>query len=249
MRGRSRFYLFMAIALNVVMFWGFSQTYFAPMISGESAFGGSVADLPLIVHLHGWAFFSWYLLLLLQAGLISTSNRTLHRRLGMLSPVLVVTMVITGFIVMAVNIHLPLEPGAPPIWTLFGPVILATLILFAMFYTLAIRNRKIPAAHKRYMVVAGAVGLGAAVFRVLLTVLGPNVWNIPVGILLTNLAIVAGILHDWSVDGKVHRAYWIGLVACLSLELVTTALPHTPIGKMLLSLLGTIGGQLLFLYE
>ena len=239
----------MAIALNVVMFWGFSQTYFAPMISGESAFGGSVADLPLLVHLHGLSFFSWYLLLLLQAGLISTSNRSLHRRLGMLSPVLAATMVISGFIVMAVNIHLPLEPGAPPIWILFGLVILATLILFVWFYSLAIRNRKIPAVHKRYMAIASSAPLGAAVFRVLLTVLGPNAWNIPVGILLANLVIIAGILRDWSVNGKVHRAYWIGLVACLSLELVAIALPHTPIGKMLLSLLATIGGQLLFLYE
>lgn len=31
MTHRSRFYLVMAIVLNVVVFWSFSQTYFAPL--------------------------------------------------------------------------------------------------------------------------------------------------------------------------------------------------------------------------
>ena len=248
MKQRSRFYLAMAVALNVVTFWGFSRTYFAPILSQQSAFGGNVADLPLIVHLHGWSFFLWYLLLLLQASLISMSNRRLHRRMGIASVALVAIMVVTGFIIVTVNIHNPPQPGEPPIWTLFGPAILSTLILFVGFYALAIRNRRQSEAHKRYMVVASAAVLGAAAFRVFMGILGPNLWNIPAGILVTNLAIVAGMLYDRNTDGRVHRVYWTGIIVCVSTEILFLALPHTAIGQAYLRVLAGIGAHLKFLY-
>jgi hypothetical protein len=239
----------MAIALNVVVFWGFSITYFAPLLSQQSAFGGSVADLPLIVHLHGLSFFLWYLLVLLQAGLIASSNYRPHRRFGMVSVALVAIMVVTGLIIVTVNIHQPLQPGEPPIWILFGPAILSTLMLFVVFYTLAIRNRKRSDFHKRYIVVASTAVLGAAAFRVLLGILDPNLGNIPAGILLTNVFIIAGMLHDRYVDGKVHRAYWTGIIVCASTEVLFLALPHTAIGQAYLRVLGGIGAHLKFLYE
>ena len=248
MQRRSRFYLFMAIALNVVVFWGFSITYFAPLLSQQSAFGGDVADLPLIVHLHGLSFFLWFLLLLLQTSLIATSRYRLHRRTGIASVALVAIMAVTGLIIVTVNIHKPLQPGEPPIWILFGPAILSTLILFVVFYALAIRNRRRSDFHKRYIVVASSVVLGAAAFRVLMGILGPNLGNIPAGILLTNVFIIAGMLHDRYVDGKIHRVYWTGIIVCVTTEILFLALPHTPIGQAYLQLLAGIGAHLKFLY-
>jgi hypothetical protein len=121
-------------------------------------------------------------------------------------------------------------------------------MLFVVFYTLAIRNRKRSDFHKRYIVVASAAVLGAAAFRVLMGILGPNLGNIPAGILLTNIAIIAGMLHDRHVDGKVHRVYWIGLLVCVGTELLFLALPHTAIGQAYLQLLAGIGAHLKFLY-
>jgi hypothetical protein len=79
-------------------------------------------------------------------------------------------------------------------------------------------------------------------------ILGPNLGNIPAGILLTNIAIIAGMLHDRHFDGKVHRAYWIGIIACVSTEILFLALPHTAIGQAYLQLLAGIGAHLKFLY-
>lgn len=248
MAGRSRFYLAMALAMNVVTFWGFSGTYFAPLLSKESAFGGNVADLPAIVHLHGLSFFLWYLVLLWQAALIFKSNHRLHRRTGMFSVGLVAVMTITGLIIIPVNIYNESQTSGPPIWTLFGPVILSTLFLFVGYYTLALLNRKRPDRHKRYMILASAPALGAAVFRILLSILGPNLWNIPAGLFLTNAFIVAGMLHDRRVDGRVHKVYWIGIAVCLTVEVLLIALPHTPIGKALLRVLAVIGENVRFLY-
>ena len=248
MKERSRFYLVTAIAMNVVMFWGFSQTYFAPLLSGQSAFGGNVSDLPFLVHLHGWSFFLWYLLLLWQAVLIRRSHHRLHRRTGILSIGLVAIMTLTGFVVMVVNIHQSLQPGEPPLWRLFGPVILAVLFLFLGFYVAAVRRTRQPEVHKRYMLVASAAGLGAATFRILLMIFGPNFWNIPAGILMTNLFIVAGMLRDRHIDGRVHKAYWVGLIVCVLVEIAFFVLPHTAIGTVIIEILGATGAMLRFLY-
>ncbi len=248
-RPHTRFYLVMAFALSIITVWGFSQTYFAPLLLNKpSAFGGQISDLPWIVHVHGWSFFLWYLLLVFQASLINRSNIRLHRRTGAFSIGLVVIMVITGLIIIPINIHLTLEPGSPPVWRLFGLVILSTLFLFSVFYALALKNRKRPQYHKRFMLVASAAPLGAAVFRVFLSVFGPNQWNIPAGILATNLILVAGILNDRRTHGRVHPVYWVGLSACLITETLFFYLPHSPVGAVVLEALATIGGKLLFLY-
>ena len=62
-----RFYLFMALALALTAFGGFSVTYFGPLARG------AYPDVSQTVHVHGWTFFAWYLLLPLQAGLVRAS--------------------------------------------------------------------------------------------------------------------------------------------------------------------------------
>ena len=117
-----------------------------------------------------------------------------------------------------------------------------------VYYVLALRNRRSGDFHKRYILVASAVGLGAAVFRVLLSLVGPNQWNIPAGLLLTNAFIVAGMFHDRITLGRVHRVYRIALPVCIAVELLTLALPHTAPGQALLNLLAATGEFLAFLY-
>ena len=246
---RSRFYVLMAATMVVITFWGFAETYFAPLFAEESAFGGQVSDLPFVVHLHGWSFFLWYLLVLCQATLIAGARRALHRRIGTFSVALVGVMTITGLIIIPVNVYNEATIDGPPIWTLFGPVILSTLFLFVAYYALAVRNRNRPALHKRYMILAGIPALGAAVFRIFLSLLGPHMLNIPAGILATNGLIVAAMIYDRRTEGRVHRVYWVGLAVCLTVELLFMGLPHTPPGKILHGALQEIGHGLLFLYN
>lgn len=248
-RPQSRFYLLTAVALLLITVWGFSHTYFAPLLFDRpSAFGGRVSGLPAVVHVHGWSFFLWYVLLVVQAGLIRASKIRTHRLLGATSIALAAIMVLSGLIIIPVNIYQAMELGGPPIWRLFGLAIFSTLILFVLFYVLALRNRRRPEFHKRYMLQAGVPALGAAVFRILLSLLGPWRWGIPAGILLTNLVIVAGIVRDRRIEGRVHPVYWFGLTASLAIELLFLALPHTPIGGSILECLSALGEQLMFLY-
>jgi len=61
-------YLWLCLSASFVTFLRFSSTYFGPMIAGE------YPKVSPTVHLHGWTFFSWYLLLPLQAALIAASR-------------------------------------------------------------------------------------------------------------------------------------------------------------------------------
>jgi hypothetical protein len=80
-RTRESFYLWIAIAMSVTAFLGFSFTYFRPLYRGE------FRHLSKTVHVHGWSFFAWYLLLPAQAALIRARQVKVHRALGISSAV------------------------------------------------------------------------------------------------------------------------------------------------------------------
>jgi len=200
------------VALSATAYAGFWFTYVGPSLLGAYP---SVAGA---VHLHGWSFFAWYLLLPLQAGLIHSRRVRVHRGLGWCSLGLAAIMTASGTLVLGVQMAAAGRSPTPTYWSTFGPMIFATLALFIGFYTAAIVRRGDRAAHKRLMLVAGAAGVGAAGFRLMLALFGPVEWATPAGILATNLFIVGGIVHDSRRESRVHPAYWWGLAACVVIE-------------------------------
>lgn len=60
-------------ALSISLF-GFWFTYWQPSFAGES--------FSLLLHVHAALWFGWFLLLLLQSGLIRSGNRRIHERVG-----------------------------------------------------------------------------------------------------------------------------------------------------------------------
>jgi hypothetical protein len=56
-RSRGSHYLWLCLSTSGIAFFGSSFTYFRPMVAG------AYPDVSPVVHLHGWTFFLWYLLL------------------------------------------------------------------------------------------------------------------------------------------------------------------------------------------
>jgi len=73
---RLSFYFWMTAIMAVLVFGGFSITYWQPMATS------SLAPLPPIVHIHGFLFSAWMLLLVTQSLLVNVRNVPLHRSLG-----------------------------------------------------------------------------------------------------------------------------------------------------------------------
>lgn len=208
------FYPALAVLISATGFSGFSFTYFGPVISGSYPTAGAA------LHLHGWSFFLWYLLFPLQPMLVAKRKHALHMTLGRLSIVLVIVMTLTGILVLSVRVEEAMRTGAPQVWLLYGPLILSNLVLFVLFYAaailMAVKNRF--EAHKRLILVASAIGLGAGFFRLILFLSDFHPLSLPAGTLACSIFIIIGIVYDWLTRQVVHPVYWTGLVALVVVE-------------------------------
>jgi hypothetical protein len=207
-------YLGLAVGMSVTAFWGFAYTYFIPL------FAGAYPEVAPAVHVHGWSFFLWFVLLPVQAFLIASDRRSTHMTLGGASVALAAVMVFTGILVASVRIDQGLSASDPDaftaFWKGFGQLIMYGMILFVGFYGTAIARRGQPDVHKRMIVLASASVLPAAIFRIIVGLggfywLAPPRWVMPAAFFLPAAFIIIGMGYDRIVKGYIHRVYLIGL--------------------------------------
>jgi len=218
------FYFLLALVITACVYWGFFYTYLGPRLGS-----GEAPNLPTPVHIHGLSFLAWYALLLIQALLVVTGGIKMHRWMGGASIALVIVMVASGLVVLGVRMRAGLD-GSEPFWTNFSLAVLSNLVLFTVFFVLAILKRNRPASHRRLIIVAAATGSGAAIFRIFMVLIGPGAFIPPAGILATNLFILAAMIGDKAITGKVHSVYRIGLPVAIVVELALMGLAFTEPG-------------------
>jgi hypothetical protein len=253
---RTRFYLWMAVAMAATAFIGFAPTFWAPMAQG-------VPEKIGVLAVHGILFFGWTLFVVYQAWLVASGNVARHRDVGIVGVSLATAMVIFG-VLAAINSSVRADAvNAAAAGESFMVVPLAALLLFAVLVTAAILNSRRSEWHKRLMLSATAVLLDAPIARpfVVYVVMGGHPppfhgtvglagFNIPpppvVGVLpsalIALLFIVAGMVRDWRVLGKVHPAYLWALGFALSVQLLKIPLSDTALwhgfARSLVSLAG-----------
>ena len=145
-------------ALFLLSILGFWPSYFSPGAS-NATFGQ---------HFHAIAMLIWVLMLIVQPWLIQTRRRPIHRLIGRASLVIAPVLVFAALIAIADNLARLPQPY-PPIGLSFFWLGLASASYFAMFYTLAIINRREMQLHARYMAATALVfivpGLGRLLSR------------------------------------------------------------------------------------
>jgi hypothetical protein len=239
------FFSGLAVLISVAGLSGFWFTYFGPII-GQTY---PPAGFPL--HLHGWSFFLWLVLFPLQAILIGRRRYALHKMLGRISVLLVVVMTLTGLLVVSVRAAEAAREGEPLVWLLYGPLILSNLFLFVVFYAASIRmaltNRL--QAHKRLMIVASGIGVGAGVSRWVMVLSGFHPLSIPIGVLSCSVFLVIGMAYDVVTRRSVHPAYWVGLLAFVFVMI--PLVPQVSDGNVawVNQWLAALGEQVGFLYD
>jgi hypothetical protein len=210
-------YFFCAMALLILgtVFLGFAKRYFLA--------GVFRAPLPSwVIHVHGAAFTSWILLLIVQTSFVSAGRVDIHRRLGMVGFGLACLMVVLG--TMAATDLLRRDGAALGVsaktfyaGTLGDMVIFGTLIYFAF------RERSHPSAHKRLIIIATIMLSEAAINRWPFPIFQENPLMIFYVAYSFLLLLVAYDL--WSIR-KVHRATILG---CLFVVVVQQL--EVPIGN------------------
>lgn len=203
-----------AIAL---VFAGFSRTFFLKYVF-------DTPSLPLLLHVHGWVMTSWFVLFLVQAGLIASGNIKLHRRLGVFSACLAVAVVVLGSIVAvhAARIgHGP--PGIPSASFLIVP--LFDMLVFAMLIGSALLLRRRRDFHKRLMLLATLSILTAAIVRI--PVAGIERQLVTAASLMI-VIVIACIAWDTWRNRHLHPAFAVGAALIVISWPLRLALSHTP---------------------
>lgn len=214
-------YVFMAVLFIAITFTGFIPD---SLVQIAAVGAGARPPFPLALHFHAILMGSFLVLLLAQTTLAATGRLDFHRRLGVVSVVLVPAIVVAGFVLVPTMYHqiwngLQVAPsdaqaGIRQLLSQFNNIMLAQIrvgVLFPLFILIAYRARKSdPDLHKRMMFLAIAPALAAAFDRIL--------WipqTIPDSPLFSDLYVLLAVspmfAWDFARTRKVHKAYWIWL--------------------------------------
>ena len=204
-RSDSVFFPLTAITMALVVFAGFAPTYYL-----KYQFDGP--PLSLLKMIHGAAFTGWIALLVTQTGLIASNRRDLHRTLGVAGAGLAGLMVVLGTMLAIDALRRGfVPPGAPPSPAAFFAVPMGDLAAFIAMVSLGVINRKRMDYHKRYMLLATAAIIDAAVARIPLAIIQQAA--LPMSFLVSDLFILAVALYDLATKRRVHPAtIWSGVI-------------------------------------
>jgi hypothetical protein len=202
------FFLVAHLALLAAVLFGFSPTFYL-----HSVF--KVGSFPTVLYVHGAVLTGWFVLTVSQASLMRLGRPQLHRQLGYVTAGYALLVVVMG-LVADTRIALQTD-SAVSVDNLIFWGNLFTLLLFAVFVSLAVVFRGNPDAHKRLTLLASFSIVGPALARF-------TEWRIfpggdearPVyGIAGLLLLFASLIVYDLIVRRRPHPVSWIGAVAVL----------------------------------
>jgi len=201
-KGRSgpSFFVGMAVVMAITVFIGFAPSFYL------KAFTAAPSLSPL-VWAHGLFFTGWIALLITQATLVAKDRVDVHRRLGMFGLALAVAMVVVGLLTAISAARLGrVPPGAPPP-LVFMAIPFFAIVEFAILFGAAIALRGNSQTHKRLMLLATITIVIAAIARLPLPFAGTP----PGFFAISDLFIMACVIHDWRTHSRVHPVYvWAG---------------------------------------
>ena len=209
------FFVVMACAVIVTVFAGFAPTFY---LRGSFT---QTRPMSMLLHVHGIVFSAWVSLFLVQTLLIARGARRLHQRFGWVGAGIAAAMI--SLVAAAVIEELRRANGFPP-----PPLALALsafdIIVFAMLVGTALYFRKRPDWHKRFMLSATIVLLGAPMFRAVVHSLGRgDMAKVSiVSTLLVDAFFLPCFAYDLLTRRRIHPAYLVAL-ALIVLDQVAQA--------------------------
>ena len=203
---------------------------FVPAVMKREA-GHADYPAPLILEIHAFAFSAWMALLTTQILLIRSRRPKLHMRLGLIGVALVPLMAVTAFLSEVYSQRFRF--AHPPNSQAFFIIAIYDVIAFTILATMALVVRRNPGAHKRLILLATTIIVGAAYGRWWGAPLYLMVGDGPLGMLINTYAgaevlMLGALAYDWWSRGRLHRVYEIAVPAILIGQIATTLIYHSP---------------------
>lgn len=225
------FFFWMTVAMGFFIFSGFGLTYWIPMASG------TLVPLPPIVHLHGLFFFSWMVLLIVQALLVNTRNVPLHRSLGTFGIAIGTGVLILGTFLTVMSARLATANPGPDSPTLNYLSVVAVLT-FGVLFALAIRSTGKPDAHKRLILFATINLLPPGINRLYMVSMGTTEVPLLATYLTMDALAIAMVVHDWRMEGKITKATLTGAAFVFGPQLLYPLVVGSAVFGSLVAMLG-----------
>jgi len=192
----------MSLVLAVLVVWGFSRTVDNNLFHAKP-------PRPLLLWLHGAAFSTWIVFFIAQSALVRVRKVSVHRTLGWFGAGLAGVMVVLGFAIAVVMTRFDSQVLHQAGVESFLSIPFWDMIFFGVCIALAIAWRKRPDFHRRLIFIASCELMDAAVGRF------DYLFNHSLFYPVLDLLIVAGIVRDLVVDGRVHKVYLYALPAMI----------------------------------
>lgn len=193
--------------------WGFRNTIDARLLHAKT-------PRPPVLWFHAAIFSAWIVLFMAQSALVRVRKVSVHRTLGWFGAALAAIMVVSGFIVSVVMLRIERTPLNRVRFTSFLAILWGDMIIFGGCMALAIYFRKRPEYHRRLVFMASCQLMQAAFVR--FHYIGYHDLYYPA----LDVLIVAGMLRDVVVDGRVNRIYVYVFPAMIVLQAWATYLQH-----------------------
>lgn len=202
--------VFFAVILAFVV-WGFFRTYFGLF--------PTFAGITTVQHFHGAMLLSWFAMLIVQPLLIRYKKFELHKKLGKVSYVQIPLILISIFLVTKIG-YIRNAAILPKEQNIGGLALnLPDIFAFAIFYILAMVNKKNTPAHMRYMIATSLLMLGPGTGRAFIIYGG---MSFPQGVMysmiLTEIIAVALIVYD-KIKGNSLKPYLVTLAVLILLHI------------------------------
>jgi hypothetical protein len=210
------FYFWMVLLMAFFVFGGFGMTYWYPLAAG------TFRPAPPVVHLHGFTYFSWMVLLVAQASLVNVRNVALHRSLGMFGIALAMAVIIMGALITILGASRSSGAAAHGIY--LG---ITAVTGFALLFTLAMRNTRRPDIHKRLILLAMLPLLPPGIHRLYMVPLGLTTFPVVAMYLTLDAMALAIVAQERRRTGTVGKYTWIGVGWIVAQQIVHWAIVDT----------------------
>ena len=182
----------------------------------------------LLIAVHGVVMFGWFSLFVMQTRLIDRRSVKQHIRLGKLSVVLALAVVVTGLLVMLSAFAR--RGGGPP-----AMLNSLAMVTFVILYAAAIKKRRSPDTHKRLMLLASIRMLPPAFTRLCLLFGIGQIWFLAMIV----VSVLALAVYDWKRLHRVHPATILGAILIVVPFPLALTVGTSPMWKDLLQSLST----------
>jgi len=193
---------------------------------GMRADGTPISPLMLAtVVAHSSAIFAWFVLFFVQSLLISTQNRRLHMKLGWSVLLIGATIAVTGPLVATRSIRV--NPGQEVFdWSgsQFLLVMYAEIVLYVVFVTIGVLNRKRPRIHRPMMLMACLSIISGATGRIplVVSIFGYHHWMGIFGPVVALGSLL--LLVRWVITRHFEREFAAGFAALIVVSVVVAQL-------------------------